>query len=105
MARTKLGTRSESSVSPVVDAGFSDPSADLSLPTFVLDYIPGRFAVVVYDGPSLVEVDREFLTWRDARGRARELSTMHMGSDRWAAAVPQPVSRATFAASSASRSA
>lgn len=96
MARSKLGT------STVSSAGFSDPA---SPPTFALEFIPGRFAVVVYDGPFLIEVDREFLSWRDARGRARHLQTLQGVSDRWVAAVPQPVSRATFAASSASRSA
>ena len=106
MSRSKLGSVSKSAFSSS-SAGFSDPSSPpLSPPpSFALDFIPGRFAVVVYDGPLLVEVDSEFLLWQDARGRARRLSTLHTGSDRWAAAVPQPVSRATFTASSESRSA
>lgn len=89
-------------------AGFSNPSdpfASILPPTFSLDYIPGRFAVVIYDGPSVSQVDTEFLPWKDARRRTRELNHRHSCSDRWAAAVPQPISRATFAASSASRSA
>ena len=96
-------------LAPAVESssvGFSHPSFFSSVsPTFALDFIPGRFAVVIYDGPHLVEVDSEFLPWNDARGRAHHLSTVHMGSDRWVAAVPQPISRATFTASSASRSA
>ena len=87
------------------ESGFSDPSTPASLlPTFCLDFIPGRFAVIVYDGPSISQVDAEFLPWRDARSRARDLNVRHMcNGDKWAAAVPQPISRATFAASSASR--
>jgi hypothetical protein len=65
-------------------------------PTFQLDFVPGRFAVVVYECDRIVAIDREFLTWNDARGRSHHLTTVHIGSDRWAAAVPQPVVRATF---------
>lgn len=72
----------------------AEPSA--TSPTFQLDYIPGRFAVVVYDGDRIAEIDREFLTWRDARGRARDLSTLYTGSDKWVAAIPQPVVRETY---------
>lgn len=87
------------------ESGFSDPSVPASIPpTFALDFIPGRFAVIVYDGHSISQVDAEFLLWRDARSRARDLNVWHMcNGDKWAAAVPQPISRATFAASSASR--
>lgn len=103
MSRSKELHRHVSSVSASVGAkGFSDP--DVS-ETFRLEFIPGRFAVVVYDGPRISAVDREFLPWKEARERARHLTRLHLNSDHWVAAVPQPISRATFAASSESRSA
>lgn len=69
----------------------------------VFDHVPHRFAVLILDDGKIDRVVDAFLTWERARVLVDSFNSHRGESANWAIAMPQPVSRATFSASSESR--
>lgn len=70
---------------------------------FGFEHVPQRFAVLILEDGHIDRVADAFLTWDRAQVLVDAFNSHRGESAHWAIAMPQPVSRATFSASSLSR--